>query len=59
MPSKSKAFSETFDNTADRSLCWEKDIAWLRSITELPIVIKGSMMPEDAELACQYGVDAI
>jgi (S)-2-hydroxy-acid oxidase len=59
MPLKGKTFSETFGNTADMSLCWEKDIAWLRSITKLPIVIKGIMTPEDAELACQYGVDAI
>ncbi|KAI9599501.1 Hydroxyacid oxidase 2 [Syncephalis fuscata] len=54
-----KTFSEAFGNTADMTLCWEKDIAWMKSITRLPIVLKGIMAPEDAELACQYGVDAI
>ena len=41
----------------DASLSW-KDIAWLRSLTSLPLVLKGIMTAEDAALACQYA-DAI
>lgn len=42
----------------DARLTW-KDLDWLRSITDLPIVIKGIMSPEDAVAAAQAGVDAI
>ena len=35
------------------------DIAWLRSITRMPIVLKGIMTGEDAALAIEHGVDAI
>ncbi len=39
-------------------LTWP-DIAWLRTITRLPIVLKGIMTGEDAVLAVEHGVDAI
>jgi isopentenyl diphosphate isomerase/L-lactate dehydrogenase-like FMN-dependent dehydrogenase len=39
-------------------LTWP-DIAWLRSITQMPIVLKGIMTGEDAALAVEHGVDAI
>ena len=42
----------------DSSLSW-KDIDWLRSITKLPIVIKGIACSEDALLAVQHGADGI
>jgi (S)-2-hydroxy-acid oxidase len=42
----------------DRTLSWE-DLKWLRSITKLPIVVKGVMCAEDALEALKYGVDAI
>jgi (S)-2-hydroxy-acid oxidase len=42
----------------DRTLTW-KDIAWLRSITTLPIVVKGIMSVADAVLAVENGVDAV
>jgi (S)-2-hydroxy-acid oxidase len=42
----------------DRSLSWE-DLKWLRSITTLPIVVKGVMCAEDAKEALKHGVDAI
>lgn len=42
----------------DRDLSW-KDIAWLRSISSLPIVVKGIHTAEDALLAIEHGVDAI
>ncbi|KXS17994.1 FMN-dependent alpha-hydroxy acid dehydrogenase [Gonapodya prolifera JEL478] len=47
-------------NTAvDASVNWNRDISWLRSITKLPIIVKGILTAEDAELAVQAGVDAI
>jgi len=37
---------------------WD-DLAWLRGITELPIVLKGIVYPEDAELAVEHGADGV
>ncbi len=42
----------------DASLTWES-LAWLRSITRLPIVVKGVLTAEDALLAVQHGVAGI
>ncbi|GIL72800.1 hypothetical protein Vretimale_4489 [Volvox reticuliferus] len=47
-----------FTAEVDDSLTWEF-IPWLRSITRLPIIVKGLLSPADAELAVQYGVDGI
>ncbi|KAM6601740.1 hypothetical protein CsatA_021349 [Cannabis sativa] len=44
--------------TMDASLCW-KDIEWLRSITSLPILLKGVLTHEDARMAVEAGVDGI
>jgi glycolate oxidase len=37
---------------------WE-DLAWLREITDLPLMLKGILSAEDAELAVEQGVDAV
>ena len=42
----------------DQSLAWS-DIGWLRSITELPIVVKGLVRPDDALRAAEHGVAGI
>ncbi|KAM3747073.1 hypothetical protein ACB098_05G010600 [Castanea mollissima] len=42
----------------DASLCW-KDIEWLKSITNLPILIKGVLTGEDAIKAAEVGVAGI
>ena len=42
----------------DASLTWDA-VAWLRSITTLPIVLKGIMTGADARLAHEHGADAI
>jgi len=39
-------------------LKWE-DLAWIRSITKLPLVLKGVQTVEDAVIAYQHGVEAI
>ncbi|KAF8167968.1 FMN-dependent dehydrogenase-domain-containing protein [Crassisporium funariophilum] len=43
----------------DRDMTWERTIPWLRSITKLPIVVKGIQCVEDAVLAAEAGVDGI
>ncbi|KAK8514210.1 hypothetical protein V6N13_063114 [Hibiscus sabdariffa] len=45
-------------STFDASLSW-KDIGWLRSITNLPVLIKGVLTHEDAIKAVEVGVDGI
>nr|XP_033799431.1 hydroxyacid oxidase 2-like [Geotrypetes seraphini] len=45
-------------NTLDPSLSW-KDIYWLKNLTRLPIIVKGVLTKEDAELAVEHGVQGI
>ncbi|KAG0203902.1 Hydroxyacid oxidase 1 [Mortierella sp. GBA30] len=42
----------------DPTLNW-KDIEWVRSITKLPIVVKGVMTAEDAKIAADMGIEGI
>lgn len=42
----------------DRSLTW-KDVKWLKTITSLPILVKGVITAEDTELAVQHGAAGI
>ncbi|XP_012693519.2 hydroxyacid oxidase 1 [Clupea harengus] len=42
----------------DPTLRWE-DIAWLKGLTRLPVVVKGVLRAEDAVEAVKYGVDGI
>ncbi len=42
----------------DQSLTWDA-LAWLKSITALPIVVKGILTAEDAPLAVEHGADGI
>ncbi|MET9443618.1 alpha-hydroxy acid oxidase [Streptomyces sp. NPDC006610] len=42
----------------DATITWE-DLAWLRERTSLPLVLKGLLTAEDAELAVKHGVDGI
>ncbi|MFF9807470.1 alpha-hydroxy acid oxidase [Streptomyces coeruleorubidus] len=39
----------------DPSITWE-DLAWLHEVTSLPVVLKGVLTGEDAELAVKHGV---
>eukprot|EP00775_Hariotina_reticulata_P007936 gene7936-8132_t len=49
---------ELFAKEVDDSLTWDF-IPWLRTVTKLPIYIKGVLAPADARLALQYGADGI
>jgi 4-hydroxymandelate oxidase len=42
----------------DGSLTWEA-VSWLRSITALPVLIKGIVTPQDARLAQEHGAEAV
>jgi lactate 2-monooxygenase len=44
--------------TFGKVLTWD-DLLWLRSLTKLPIVLKGICHPDDARRAVDAGVDAI
>jgi lactate 2-monooxygenase len=42
----------------NQSLTWD-DLAWLRSLTELPILLKGICSPDDARRAVDAGMDGL
>ena len=42
----------------DASVTW-KDVDWLRSLTKLPVVLKGICRPHDAKRAVEHGVSGI
>ena len=42
----------------DANLTWA-DVDWLRSISNLPVIIKGVLAPDDARLAIEHGAAAI
>ncbi|NXD78690.1 HAOX2 oxidase, partial [Halcyon senegalensis] len=48
----------SFHSLLDPSVTWN-DIYWLQSLTHLPIIIKGILTKEDAELAVRHGVQGI
>lgn len=49
---------QTWAATFGKVLTWD-DIAWFRSVTDLPIVLKGICHGDDARRAVDHGVDAI
>jgi 4-hydroxymandelate oxidase len=42
----------------DASLTWA-DLAWIRSLSAMPLVLKGILRPDDAQLAVEHGAAAI
>ena len=47
-----------FASQLDPALTWE-DVAWVRSLSPLPVVLKGILTREDAVLAMDAGVDGV
>ncbi len=47
-----------FAEKLDPSLTW-KDVAWLRSVTRLPVIVKGLVRPDDARRAIDHGASGI
>ncbi|KAK9824718.1 hypothetical protein WJX74_000947 [Apatococcus lobatus] len=52
------SISQVFTSQIDPKLTWDF-IAWVRSVSTLPIFVKGVLNPADAHLAVQHGVDGI
>lgn len=48
----------TWGGLFGKTLTWD-DLAWLRSVTKLPIVLKGICHPDDARRAVDMGVDGV
>ncbi|CAM1320180.1 HAO1 (predicted) [Pycnogonum litorale] len=55
---KNECVLKKFSTLLDPSVTWD-DIRWLKTITNLPIVIKGVLTAEDALLSLEYGADAV
>ncbi len=49
---------QAFTWMLDASVTW-KDVDWLRSLTDLPIILKGICRADDAEKAIEHNVNAI
>ena len=54
----SSGINEYVSSLFDQSLTW-KDVAWLKSITNLPIIIKGVLSVSTAIEAYEHGAAAI
>ncbi len=55
---KDSALAMYFAARHDASVTW-KDLAWLRRVCPLPLVLKGVMRGDDAKRAADHGVDAV
>jgi len=55
MPPADRVFGSELLET---SLSW-KDLAWLKSLSSLPVILKGVLHPEDARIAVAEGVSGI
>lgn len=55
---RSQGYARAISSFIDPGLTW-KDIAWFKTITKMPIVLKGVGRVEDAILAAEVGCDAI
>uniref|UniRef100_A0A915J787 FMN hydroxy acid dehydrogenase domain-containing protein n=1 Tax=Romanomermis culicivorax TaxID=13658 RepID=A0A915J787_ROMCU len=51
-------FASYVNSLFDPSLTWSI-IDWLKTVTKLPIILKGILTAEDAKVACKYNVAAI
>jgi 4-hydroxymandelate oxidase len=57
-PDADSGLAAYFASLIDPALDWD-DLAWLRSLTSLPIVLKGVVRADDARRAAQLGISAI
>lgn len=55
---EASSFTQYVHDLLDPTLTWES-IDWLRSVTRLPVLVKGILTADDAELAVQHGVAGI
>ncbi len=52
------ALAAQFAASTDPTMTW-RDLGWLRSLSPLPIVLKGVLHPDDARRAAEEGVAAV
>lgn len=50
--------NEIYNALFDAKLTW-KDVEWLRSLTRLPVLLKGVLNPDDADLAAKSGASGV
>ncbi|HXV86933.1 MAG TPA: alpha-hydroxy acid oxidase [Gemmatimonadales bacterium] len=55
---RAQGFAEYIHSLVDASLTWDA-VDWLRSVTRLPVVLKGILTPADAVLAVEHGARGI
>lgn len=55
---RNKGAARAIGSFIDAGLSWD-DIKWFRTLTKMPIILKGVQRAEDAALAVKYGVDGI
>jgi len=55
---RSQGTARAISGFIDPALCWD-DIKWFKSITKLPLILKGVQTAEDAMLAVKHGVQGI
>ena len=53
-----KSILELLDGVINSTLTWD-DLGWVRSISGLPLVIKGVLAADDARLCVEHGADGI
>lgn len=53
-----KGVAQAISGYQDPDITWD-DIAWIRSITKLPLMVKGIQCVEDVEKAYKHGVKAV
>jgi 4-hydroxymandelate oxidase len=51
-------FHVALDEIVDATLTW-RDLEWLRSVSSLPLVVKGILTAEDALLAAEHGAQGV
>ncbi|KAL2867416.1 FMN-dependent alpha-hydroxy acid dehydrogenase [Aspergillus lucknowensis] len=54
----SGGLTQVMGSYIDQGMTW-RDLDWIRSVTRLPIILKGITSAEDAKIAMQYKVDGI
>jgi 4-hydroxymandelate oxidase len=57
-PEGDSALARYIADMWDANLTW-KDVDWLRSLSPLPLVIKGVLAPDDAALSVEHGAAAV
>jgi isopentenyl diphosphate isomerase/L-lactate dehydrogenase-like FMN-dependent dehydrogenase len=51
-------FHAALAEVVDRTITW-RDLEWLASLTDLPLVVKGILTAEDGRLACEHGAAGV